>query len=160
MFETSVVTIVTSVVGAMIVVFLEGLAQQKWLEPAERYRKLKADIAEALVYYANIYTSPALNEQYRSSEKLYSEAHDKASAVFRELAAQLVGFYELKDRIQPHVPPNDVLYESSRELIGLSNSLYSDAEDFKDMAKHNVESVEKVKALQNIGKPASKKTRR
>ncbi len=92
---------------------------------------MKGEIAYNLVFFANVYSNPA-------SQK--NDEYEKVSKVFRELAANLAAFAEVRPGLCLFVPRSSILKEASRELIGLSNGLYE-----RDSRNTQAESNEKRK---------------
>jgi hypothetical protein len=92
---------------------------KKLIEPVFGLRELIGEIAYSMNYYANIYSNPGM-----------SPNHQKVSTILRQLASKLVSkLYLVK---YPSVPATFGLTPSiqdtvtaSRELIGISNMLFS-----------------------------------
>lgn len=115
-FLTSALTIV----GGVIVYALSQIILKFIIEPIHGQKKIIGEIADALIFYGNIYCNPGIGPK----EKI-----DEASEKLRQLATLLqsrthlipcYGFFE-KIRI---VNKTSAIKEASRNLIGLSNSVY------------------------------------
>ena len=80
-------TIGAIIAGVAVYVICECL-KEAWLKPLQEYKRIKAEISRLLVYYANVYTSPAIYSE-EDSERT------KASQEFRQLAAEVIAFSEV-----------------------------------------------------------------
>lgn len=108
-------------IGSGTVVFVLGQLLVKFVvEPIHSLWKLRGEIADSLIFYANIY----LNLGYGPREPA-----DEASKLFRQQACQLMARshlipnYKILERVRL-VPRRQALESAHRELIGLSNSTY------------------------------------
>lgn len=104
-------------------VFVGGQIFQKFfIEPIHELHKLRGEVADGLIFYANVYSNP------RSPENL-SDEYDHAQVAIRQLASRLsarahaIPWYSLWDRLC-FVPKRKNVAQASRSLIGLSNGVY------------------------------------
>ena len=111
------------------------------LNPLKRYKKIKANIAYCLVFYANVYMNPVTTKVYLDSKK-EKIARDKIRDKIRKLAAELSGFTEERFFNWPNV---DTIKKVSSLLIGLSNSLES--VDPNRLVEYTDDRVIKIKEL-------------
>ena len=65
MLESSLTVIVTVISGVIVYVLTE-LLKEIWLEPLRKYRLIKSEIAENLIYYANMYSNPIRQEEAKN----------------------------------------------------------------------------------------------
>jgi len=108
------------VVIAGLVAIVGGLSWH-WVSRSiyEQFR-LKGEIANSLIFYANLYSNPGIGER---------EQMDEASKVLRQQASQLrvtthsIRLYRLWQFLGI-VPKRADVIEASRNLIGLSNSIH------------------------------------
>ncbi len=113
---------IITIAGGVIVYTLGHLCVALIVEPIHRLRSLIGEIADSLIFYANLYSNPELN----TIDNLH--LYDEASETLRRHASQL--------RARAHAIPGYRLWASMRlvrekreiedasvELIGLSNSV-------------------------------------
>ena len=107
-----------TIIGGVFIYVLGQIISKFFIEPIHGQRKVIGEVADALIYYANIYTNP----------NIMSGRTNEASDRIRELATLLqsktqfipkYGFFE-KLGIVIKRPS---IYVASRNLIGLSNSM-------------------------------------
>lgn len=111
------------------------------LNPIKRYKKIKANIAYCLVFYANIYLNPITTKEYFDN-KIEKNTRDEIRERIRKLAADLSSFTEERFFDWPNVK---AIKEVSSLLIGLSNSLESS--DPNRQVEYNDDRVKKIKKL-------------
>lgn len=114
-----------------------------WIIPLQKYREIKQKITYQLTYQACYYTDPA---QTNSN----SDNHTNASDNLRECAAELQGFTEILS--QPHfgIPNKTILLEASKDLIGLSNGLFSWKSQKDTQINQNKKLVDSIKKRLNL----------
>ena len=108
---------VITVVSGVSVFILGQLFIEFIMKPIQEFKDIRARVAWALVYYANIYCNPE-----DASNK--SEKHDIASEKLRMLAADLEAFIIRKPTLLKLFYNDKKILEASSKLIGLSNSVY------------------------------------
>jgi len=110
------------------------------IEPIHEYRKLCGEIADALVFYANV------NVRYTGTQKAVL---DEAYRTYRRLAGQLFARAHVI-RLYPVwafmrlVPRRKELAQASRSLIGLSNNVLdngADASQAKDKYRDDIKKL-------------------
>jgi len=115
-----VLTASITVAGGVIVYFLGHLFVALFVEPIHRLRTLIGEIADSLVFYANVYSNPGYGQK---------EEMDKASEILRRQASQLrarahsIPWYSLWS-LMKLVRKRAETEKASGELIGLSNSIH------------------------------------
>lgn len=108
-----------TIVGGVIIYIFGQIFSKFFIDPMAEQRKTIGEIADALIYYANIYSNPSSNN---------SERRNTAHLKLRELATLL--------RSKTHLIPKykffekwglvikvESIREASNNLIGLSNSV-------------------------------------
>lgn len=138
-----ILTAVLTIAGGVIVYALGHLFVALFVEPIHRLRSLIGEIADSLVFYANVYSNPGSGKMERM---------DEASEVLRRQAAQL--------RARAHSIPGYVFWvftglvrekaeikEASAELIGLSNSVHRSE---PNLGIQNYRRQEKIEELLGI----------
>lgn len=114
-----------TILSGVIVFILGQLALKLLIEPIQEFRKTVADIAHALIEYANIYANPGV---------VGNESEKKASEELRKLSSRLnaqmylIPFYQIIAKIFG-LPPRDKLVGAASDLIGLSNDVFKSSSD-------------------------------
>jgi len=134
-FLTSALTIF----GGVLVYVIGQILVKFVIEPIHEQKKLLGEIADSLIFYSNIYTSPGL------IPKKSHEAHEK----FRQQATLLLS--------KTHMIPNYSFFsclgmvvcqrdieEAFSNLIGLSNSVFRSP---NDSGTRNSDTAKKIKSL-------------
>jgi hypothetical protein len=110
-----------TIVGGLVVYVFGQIATHFFIDPYHEYRKTVGDIADTLVYYANVYMNPGSSERERM---------DEASKILRQKASLLrvrayaIPRYTCFVRLKL-VPPLENITKASAALIGLSNNIHS-----------------------------------
>lgn len=111
---------------AGVVVFVVGQAIQRFiLEPIQEQRRIIGDIANALVFLANVGPLP---EWAPAGDLVLPASHEEASRTIRSLAARLratlwtIPLYNWWAGLRL-IPPRAAIDTASQQLIGWSNSL-------------------------------------
>ncbi len=112
MVETTI-----AVVSGVLVFLFGQLFIEFIMKPIQEFKDIRARVAWALVYYANIYSNPA-DIQNGSKE------HDVAREKLRMLAADLEAFTIRKPKLLKPFYNDKRILEARSELIGLSNCVY------------------------------------
>lgn len=141
MSGTLQIKIILPIISGVLIFILGQIILELYLKPLKRYKEIKAEIVNALVYYANIYYNPVLV----GTVSLKAE-REEAKKELRKLAAKLTGFTE--ERSYYRGPGDEKIIKASSCLIGLSNSLESTHPDLE--IQHNEERVKKLKELLNL----------
>jgi len=148
-----VLTASITIVGGTVVYVLGHFLVTLFVEPIHRLRSLIGEIADSLVFYANVYSNPGSGQ---------GEIMDEASEVLRRQAAQLrarahsVPLYSLWSLMKLVRKRTDI-EEASRELIGLSNSIHR-SEPNLGIENHRMR--EKIEELLDIQSKGEKKDKR
>ena len=109
-------TVITVVSGALVFI-LGQLFIEFIMKPIQEFKDIRARVAWALVYYANIYGNP-------QDIKYKSEDHDIAREKLRMLAADLEAFVIRKPKVLKKIYDDKKILEARSQLIGLSNGVY------------------------------------
>jgi hypothetical protein len=110
-----------------------------FIDPYHEYRKTVGDIADTLVYYANVYMNPGSGDRERMEE---------ASKTFRQKASLLrvrayaIPRYACFARLKL-VPSQELITKASAALIALSNGVHSG--DPNHNAKRREEIIEALR---------------
>lgn len=140
---------VTLTILGGVSVFVLGQVFLKFLiEPLHDLRKFRGEIANTLIFYANVYCNPGIGPR---------EEMDEAQKVLRQQASQLLAkahalpWYGLWAFLRA-VPSRKNILEASGCLIGLSNSVHdrSDArgEDSNSKRRREIEQLLKLYTAQ------------
>ncbi|MEH2234684.1 hypothetical protein [Nostoc sp.] len=135
-----------TIISGVFVFILGQLVLKLIIEPIQEFRKTLADIAFALIEYANIYSNPG----YAGNE-----LEKKASEEFRKLSSRLNAQMYLipayKSISKPFgLPSKDNLLEAASALIGLSNGVFKSPIDLVNI---NLERAKKIRTLLGIYDP-------
>jgi len=148
MSETWKIVLTASITigGGITVYALSRLFVALYIEPIHRLRSLIGEIADSLVFYANVYCNPG---------SLRQEIMDEASEILRRQASQLrarayaIPFYSLWAFMRL-VQGKTKIAEASEGLIYLSNALY------KGDPSKNHEEAQKIQELLGIVRSAKR----
>jgi hypothetical protein len=110
-----------TIVGGLGLLVLGQIVIRSFIHPIYELRKLRGEIADALIYYANFYMNP--------SHAFKTPEIEAAGNALRSLGTRIksrshaVPFYRFFAFIGA-VPTLNSIETASRHLIGLSNSIY------------------------------------
>jgi hypothetical protein len=136
-----------TIVGGVIIFVMGQIISKFLIEPIHEQRKTIGEIADSLIFYANVYGNPGLGPK---------EKMDEAYQRLRELATllqsktHLIPFYSFFSSCGMVQKPSDI-QEASSQLIGLSNSVYQPPDDPVGTALSNAGRADKIKRLLNLG---------
>lgn len=133
-----------TVISGVLVFVISQMFNEYWLRPIQNYKELRAKISYDLTLYANLYMNPVKYELlYETKER------DSAANELRMLAAEVDSFVELRPWGNIFIARKKVLSAVSKNLIGLSNSLYSPnpsiAADHNDKTREEIYNLLKIK---------------
>jgi hypothetical protein len=146
-----ILTSVLTIVGGVIVFVIGQMIVKFIIEPLNEQSKLIGEIANSLIFYANVgakveqyyyeqiknaYTQeePAktvLTERYKQILQNHWESSDEAAKILREQASKLIGltnsipFYKLWSLFK-RFPKYDNIIKASSQLIEMSNSVHGE----------------------------------
>ena len=115
-----VLTSSLTILGGILVFVVGRIIERFSIEPIHEQLRLTGEIADSLIFYANLYSSPGIGNPEKMGE---------ASKVLRQQASQLMArthvipWYKLWQLLRI-VPKHTDVIEASRNLIGLSNSIH------------------------------------
>lgn len=115
-------TVFATVISGVLVYLLGEILKEHWLEPYHQYKKLKGEIAFALVYYANYYSNPVLLSQASDKE---IDKRKSISDELRSLSGRLHATAETRAFIAVGIPKREKLRKAARYLMGISNGLFT-----------------------------------
>lgn len=139
--------LITTITG--VSVFIIGqIIMECYVKPLQEYHRIKAEVSYLLVLYANVFMNPEIIDrnndiQFTLEEK---ERRKRAGNELREAAAKIVGFKQQK----PFFVKKDNIEEASKNLIGLSNSLYVFKKDEDKRIQLNELKDRKIKEALNL----------
>lgn len=148
--EKIIYTGLTTMTSGVVVFVLGQLVIKAWIEPLQEFARLRAEIAAALIYYANV--GPGLDSYYverlkqiqtmdeplkrlyttRYDELIFGDWHrqDEASQKLRSLAGRLLAqpnvilSYQIIRFFIRRLPSRNEISRAYTELIGFSNSTH------------------------------------
>ena len=145
-----VLTAIFTIVGGTIVYAGGHFLVALFVEPIHRLRSLIGEIADSLVFYADIYSNPGYCQKEimdEASETLRRQASQLRARAHSILGYQFWVFIKL-------VPQTTNIQESSAELIGLSNSVHRSE---PNLGIQNYRRREKIEALLGIRESTKRK---
>ena len=137
-WSASLITCLITIVSGVIVFIFGQFLFSLWIQPLQKYKEIRQKIAYSLTYYAQYYS----NVNTTSNK---TPEYDRGSDEIRKLASELRGFSETISFIHFGIPKKEILYETSKELIGLSNSFYAPKDLEFDMVIHNLDRAKRIK---------------
>ena len=115
-----ILTALFTIAGAVLVYTFGEIFTKFFIEPIHDQKKIIWEIAEALIFYANIYANPGTASK---------ETNDKAQFRLRQLASllrsktQLIPWYKFLAKLRIVIKRSNII-DASVELIRLSNSIH------------------------------------
>lgn len=141
------VTISITIITGTLIFVLQEVIKSYVIKPKTEYEELKSKISFLLIYYAGVIHNPRSNDS--NGDESCLEMYKNAEMQFRDVASRLMSFSRKSHKLVKCIPPNDILYRASKNLIGLANGVYK--ENTKDnVRKHNIEHEKELKKLLNI----------
>lgn len=141
-------TVFLTVFSGVITFVLGQLILKLLVDPVHEFRRTVADIALALIEYANIYANPGVAG---------SEVEKKVSEELRRLASRLnaqiylIPCYHFTSKIFG-LPSREKVVDAANNLIGLSNGVFKSASDL-DIVLVNVKRADKIRNALGIFVP-------
>lgn len=132
-----------TVISGVLVFVISQLFNEYWLRPIQKHKELRAKISYSLTLYANLYMNPVTYEILNERKEI-----GVASNELRMLAAEVDSAVELRPCGNIFISRKKVLTEVSKNLMGLSNNLYSPHPDIA--AKHNEKRCKEIYRLLKI----------
>jgi hypothetical protein len=135
-------TVFLTVLSGVITFVLGQLIIKLFIDPVHDFRRVIADIALALIEYANVYTSPGVAG---------SEIEKKVSEDLRRLSSRLnaqmylIPCYPITAKVFG-LPSRSKVLDATSNLIGLSNGVFKSA---SDLVLVDVEGADKIR--NNLG---------
>ncbi|MEH1947986.1 MAG: hypothetical protein V7K77_13680 [Nostoc sp.] len=132
-----------TIISGIFVFILGQLALKLIIEPIQEFRKTLADIAFALIEYANIYSNPGC-----AGNELENKASEELRKLSSRLNAQIYlipGYTNISKLFKLPSKANRV--EATRELIGLSNGVFKSP---IDLVNTNLERAKKIRIILGI----------
>lgn len=137
-----------------VIVFVTGqLILKLLIDPVQEFKKTVADVAMALIEYANIYANPGIVDR---------EIAKKASQELRKLSSRLntqiylVPSYQIVAKVF-RLPSKEKILKSSKNLIGLSNGVLQSGTG-SDLPLANCKKADAVRDLLGIFVPEDERT--
>ncbi|MEH2463089.1 hypothetical protein [Nostoc sp.] len=137
-----------TIISGVFVFILGQLVLKLVIEPIQEFRKTLADIAFALIEYANIYSNPG---------HAGNELENKASLKLRKLSSRLnaqmylIPAYTTISKLF-RLPSKDNLVEAASDIIGLSNGVFKSP---IDLVNTNLERAKRIRTRLGIYEPKS-----
>lgn len=145
-------TVFLTVLSGVITFVLGQLVIKLLVDPVHDFRKTVADIALALIEYANIYANPGVAG---------SEIEKKVSEELRRLSSRLnaqmylIPCYPITAKIFG-LPSRKTVVDAASNLIGLSNGVFQSA---SNLVLVNVERADKIRKALGIFIPENEQVK-
>lgn len=140
-------TALTTIIGGVLVYVSGQILSKFFIEPIHEQRRIIGEIADALIYYANIYMNPGSGSQEKmvsASEKL------RQLATLLQSKTHLIPHYSFFEKVKIVHKSSDI-ESASGALIGLSNSIPIPPDGNKrEAVKDNKEFREEICKLLNL----------
>jgi hypothetical protein len=153
----AITTAALTVFAGFVVFVLGQIVQRFVLEPIQEQRRVIGEIAHALLFYANVHYEDSVEEYEKMSEQRILDLEETRKTL-RGLAGRLqtslwtVPAYDALARVGWVRKKDDVLV-ASKNLVGWSNSLYSDRlSESRDRRRRNIADV--LGISEKVGPPA------
>jgi hypothetical protein len=143
-------TVFLTVISSTLTFVLGQLVLKLLIDPVQEFKRNVADIALALIEYANIYANPGVAS---------SEVEKKISEELRRLSSRLnaqlylIPCYPLVSKIFG-LPAKNKVVDAASNLIGLSNGVFYSTSDL-DIVSVNLERADKIRNALGILIPES-----
>lgn len=137
--------LIATILSGVCVFFLSQVCLEIFIKPIQEYKQLKRDISVCITKNANYYTSILMYDKCPEEEK---QKRLQISEETRFLASELRGFIEALPLFYVGIPRRKIIFDTSAELIGLSNGLFHDSlETNYGFAEGNATHIRQIKKL-------------
>lgn len=134
-----------TILGGVVVYVTGQIISKFFIEPIHEQKKIIGEIADALIFYANVYCNPGTGSKKKMNE---------ASERLRQLATllhsktHLIPWYKFFEKIRVVVESSSI-EKASTKLIGLSNSTIINIppNNATKIALKNSETADEIKKL-------------
>ena len=138
-FVNNLLPLLTTILSGVVVYLLGQYFQVVWLVPLQEYKKIRAEIARKLLFYANIYT-----DVVKTGEN-YKDEHIEAMSQLRIVAADLEGYIQTLYWFKPGIPSKKKLSQAVGNIVGLSNSFRGSCPSkLNEMNHHRANEIRKL----------------
>jgi hypothetical protein len=137
-------TSISTILGGIIVYTVGRLLEHLFVEPIINLRGLIGEAGNELVFYANVYCNPGYCTKDKCDETSNNLRH-KASQL--RVRAYAIPWYDLWACMRL-IPKKKNIEEASKELIGLSNTVYmTPGSNISEQARENSKTRDKIEIL-------------
>jgi len=139
MFEIFITPCITVIIG--VVVFSAGkIIEYFMIEPIHELKREVGNIADVLIFYADIYTSPGL---------VAMEKQDETSKILRQKSSLLISKYHLIPircflSFFPLILKEKRIKEAHKKLIRLSNNVHQGDCDINEKTANEIRKALKI----------------
>jgi hypothetical protein len=113
-------TVFLTVLSGVLIFVLGQLILKLVIEPVQEFKRTVADIALALIEYANVYANPGVADQ-EVAKKVSEELRKLASRLHSQI--YLIPSYQVTAKVF-RLPSRKKITNCSEDLIGLSNGVF------------------------------------
>lgn len=144
--NTIFVAVLSSVLAGVILYILNEIVKVILFVPRTEYKRIRNRIVFALHMYANAYSNPIDDIE----ELKQSEWHREASQELRKCASVLNSFAEKRIVLRFNIPNRNNLQEVVKELILISNGMYSPKNTLDLNRERNIKAQQNIEKILNI----------
>ncbi|MFA6422301.1 MAG: hypothetical protein WCV92_02810 [Candidatus Buchananbacteria bacterium] len=138
-------TIFLTIISGVLIFVIGQVIQKFIIEPIYQQKQVIGNIADSLIFYANIYSNPI-----KSKDKRYENASKKLRELSTQLTSKtyLIPFYNSLSKLKI-VKNKNVIKEVHKKLLLLSNRLYT-IDGIPSPGLNNADEADKIALLLNI----------
>ena len=140
---SSLTTCLITIVSGVVVFIIGQYLFSMWILPLQKYKELRQKISFCLTYYAQYYSNVIDNRIDTLLPKV--QPYLTGADEIRKLASELRGFSETISWFHIGIPKKEILFDTSANLIGLSNSFFAAKDCIQITNKHNQIRTEKIR---------------
>ena len=147
MESASMATACITIIIGVTVYCVSQIIEKFIIDPIHRQREVIGEIADAIVFYANVICSPGSNKN-----AVMDEVQQKLRrlATMLQSLSEMIPYYKIFDELKV-VANVKAVADVSKELIYLSNSIHDRPENVEDKkVSRNSASIEKIKRWLNL----------
>jgi hypothetical protein len=124
-----------TIVSGLALLVLGQIIIRTFIDPIYELRKMRGEIADAIIFYANLYMNPGHEHKSPEIEAAVNALRSLGSRL--EARRYAVPFYSLFAFIKA-VPPTISIDKAKRGLVGLSNNIYSGKVEYNEKRRREI----------------------
>jgi hypothetical protein len=128
-------TIALTILSGLALLVVGQIIIRSFIDPVYELRKLRGEIADALIFYANLYMNPGHEHKTPEIDAAINALWSLGSRL--EARSHAIPFYRLFALLRA-IPPRDSIERARSNLIGLSNSIYRGNLDHNERRRREI----------------------